>query len=180
MKRTFTAIITACTLSFFSCDKENDTNPIEGQWYIRTKIEQIATAQATTTTMYKVYKRIDVGSKRYVTFNFTGNNLITEEYTRDLNLNKDIVIRHEYEYRVSGDKIILKDKTGKETTYNFSFMGLSSKNLKLEFLENIMDPNEGQLSKSSKVLLIREFPIDDSEGEVLPPPPGMQVPTEAN
>lgn len=180
MKRIFISILAICTLSFFSCDKENESNPIEGQWYIRTKIEQVASSQAITTTLYKVYKRIDVGSKRYVTFNFTGNNLITEEYTRDLNLNRDIVIRQEYEYRVTGDKIILKDNSGKEKAYNFSFMGLSNKNLKLEFLENIMDPNEGQLSKSSKVLLIREFPIDDSEGEILPPPPGMTPPTEAN
>lgn len=180
MKRTFTAILAACTLSFFSCDKENDTNPIEGQWFIRTKIEQVASAQETTTTLYKVYKKMDVGSKRYVTFNFTGNNLITEEYTRDPNINKDIVIRQDFEYRTTGDKIILKDKTGKETTYNFTFTGLSSKSLKLEFLENIMDPNQGQISKSSKVLLIREFPIDESEGEVLPPPPNLTPPTEAN
>ena len=179
MKRTFTAILAACTLSFFSCDKENDTNPIEGQWFIRTKIEQVASAQETTTTLYKVYKRMDVGSKRYVTFNFSGNKLTTEEYTRDLNINKDVVIRHEYDYRTTDNKIILKDNSGKETSYNFTFTGLSSKSLKLNFLENIMDPNQGQISKSSTVLLIREFPIDDSEGEVLSPP-NLTPPTEAN
>ena len=180
MKLLLSTCVLLGSLLILSCKKDENISTIEGQWFIRTKVEQVSTSQNTTTTLYKVYRRIDVGAKRYTTFDFTANKLFVKEYTRDTHQNKDIVISQEFEYKISNNKIVLKDNTGKELIYDFSFIGLSNRNLKLEFFEDIMDPNNGNLSKTSKVLLIREFPIDDSEGEILPPPPDFGNPTSPN
>lgn len=148
---------------FSSCEKDKNTSPLEGFWYIRTFIEQVSVGQEIVNQTYKLYKREDISNRYFTSFTFNNNQLIIEKYDRDRDLNVNTITKTEYKYRLSGQDMYLIDNEGKEKVYKFAFVGLGSKSLRLDFFDKLIDKNNDQLSLQNRTLLIRKFPKDDSE-----------------
>ena len=178
MKRILLAILASSSLYFSACEKDENETSMEGLWYTRTESVQLLSDSKPITTYYKLFKKIDVENRRYKTYSFQKDRLTITEYTRDHERNSDIVNRSEYVYSVNGNQLLLTDSHGNKSSINHQFYGLGNKSLRLESLENVVGTDNMLQIKTSKTVLIREFPIDDSEQEVLGPDSGSGTPSE--
>lgn len=180
MKSFFTILLLSVTFIFSSCEKEENDSGINGKWYVRTELTQLVNniSQETSVYQYRLYRRNDINSKRFATYSFSNNTLIVERYGRDNDLNKDVILTEEYTYSISNNKIILTGANNTSSTLDLKFFGLGNKAVKLESKSQLNNNSNGFHSQIFKTILIREFPVDDSEDEVFGPDGGNGNPIE--
>lgn len=162
-------------LLFSSCQKlEQEDIHIEGEWYVRTNYLEFYNEQALMNTSYRAYAKADL-LKKYIKFNFTRDGKLLIQNFDSKSVQTQII----YNYKKNGEKILLVSSEGESIMLDHSFVGLSSKSLKLSgFVDILKFYNEQPTDIRQIIMLLRELPIADSEDESTGQQPDFGMPTE--
>ncbi|MCY4780757.1 hypothetical protein ORI89_13950 [Sphingobacterium sp. UT-1RO-CII-1] len=173
MKKLYYLITLMLLLS--SCQQLEQGNvDIEGEWYVRTDYQEIYREHALVNTSYRGYARADL-LKKHIKLSFTRDGqLLIRNFDH-----KSVQTQIAYNYKKEGEKILLSSSEGRNIVVDHSFVGLSSKSLKVIASVDILKPYGDQAENIRQVImLLRELPIADPEEESTGQQPDFGVPIE--